>query len=356
MSDDTMRDDLNAAIELLDGDDDEQETESPAPDVPLDTRSSGDDDSSSVVTDPVSLAPATVSSDSDEDSTRGVHRDSDSSSASERGTTATRLKAPAGWTPQQREQWSKIPQDIQEHIAARETEMADSIANTATSRATHDRMETLAKSYAPIMAAEGVSDPVQAAEGLFQTVSQLRMGNAQQKAQTIAQLVSYYGVDVGALDNALVGKDTPASPNADVERMLEEKMQPFNHMMQLLEQAKGEQVNQTKVNAEKAVKDFAANAEFLGDVRNDMADLIDLAHKRGVDMPLQEAYDKAVAMSPEINKVLEQRKLMERNSTVQAKRTAASSLNGKRSGVDAPPSGGGSMRDDIMAAFDSMSN
>lgn len=353
MPDDTMRDDLNAAIEEFEEQDNEREesgtdvgsgSDSDAGGLP--SADDSGDESAGDVAPVVSAAVDDTPDDSD------VPGDSPSTPVSE---TPTGLKAPAGWNPQQREQWSKIPQDIQEHITARETEMATSMANTSESRTVHDRMQQLGQSYAPIMAAEGVTDPVQAAEGLFQTVSQLRMGNAQQKAATIAQMIKHYGVDVSELDNHLSGQQAESPVNSEVERLLEQKMAPFNQMMQLLEQAKGEQATQTKANAQKEVEAFASNgAEFIGDVRNDMADMIDFAHGQGREMTLQDAYNKAVAMNPQIAKVLEGRKLMTQNNSVQKKKAASSSLNGKRSGITAPPAGGGSMREDIMSAFESL--
>ena len=328
--DNTMRGDLDAALEGLDT---SFEDDDPQPTEPSTEPSPQNDD------EPEELPLAA------EDTTPPT---------TDEPATEPKVKAPAGWTPAQREQWSKIPSELQQQITAREAEIAKTMANSSDSRNVHDRMAKLGQSYAPIMAAEGVSDPVQAAEGLFQTVSQLRMGTPQQKAETIANLINHYGVDITTLDDALVGKPQQQSPQTEMERILEEKMAPFNQMMQLLEQAKGKSQTQVQESAQQSVQDFAKNAEFLGDVRNDMADMIDFAHSRGQEMSLQDAYNKAVAMNPEISKVLEQRKIMGGNKALQQKRAASSSLNGKRSGLTAPPSGGTSMRDDITLALEAL--
>jgi len=350
MAEDTLRDDLNSALESI-GNESGREEEPAVEPVGADSGGHhSDSDNSYSGGDTGGSAPADIPEPHNGGSGDDLPVSGGAPVAA--NSAGTGLKAPAGWTPQQREQWSKVPPDLQAHITARETEMATNIAGTSESRGTHDRMQKLGQSYAPIMAAEGVSDPVQAAEGLFQTASQLRMGNAQQKAQTIANLINHYGVDVGTLDNALVGKNEPA-PQTEMEQMLDQKMQPFNQMMQMLEQAKTTSAEQVKTQAAQAVQEFSHNAEFLGDVRNDMADLIDMAHARGVEMPLQEAYNKAVALNPEITKVLEQRKLMGGNTAIKAKQAAASSLNGRRSGVTAKPAGGGNLRDDLLSAFDS---
>ena len=262
--------------------------------------------------------------------------------------------APAGWSPQQREEWSKIPPNIQKHINDRETEIAQHMEHTSTARKTHDRMAQLGQSFAPVLAAEGVSDPLQAVEGLFNTVAQLRMGTAEQKAQTVAGLIDHYGIDITTLDNALVGSQTPA-PNAEMERLLDQRMAPVNQLMQQLQQAEQSQQQATVQQAQQTVDQFAPNAEFLNDVRHDMADLIDLAAKRGQKMEIKEAYDKACALNPQVSQVIDQRKQQEaltgRTAALQGKQLAASSLNGRRGGT---PSSGGpmSMREQLNSAWD----
>jgi hypothetical protein len=87
-----------------------------------------------------------------------------------------------------------------------------------------------------------------------------------------------------------------------------------------------------------------------------MADLIDMAAKRGRDLPIQEAYDKACALNPEISSVITERARVEtllgNKTTLANKRNAASGLNGQQLGE-----GGGragmSMRDTLADAWDS---
>jgi hypothetical protein len=56
-----------------------------------------------------------------------------------------------------------------------------------------------------------------------------------------------------------------------------------------------------------AVQEFSAKAEFLDDVREDMADLLEGAARRGVALTMEEAYDRACHMNPDIRRVLQQR-------------------------------------------------
>jgi hypothetical protein len=266
------------------------------------------------------------------------------------------LKAPAGWSPKDRENWSKVPPELQQRINAREQEMIDTMANTSASRQVHERMTQLVNSYAPVMAAEGVNDPIEAAEGMFKTVAQLRMGTAQQKAQTIAQMINHYGVDITSLDNALVGNEQPTTTQtSDVEQRVAEQMQPFNKVMETLQQLTDQKTEQSKASAISSVQQFADTAEFLNDVRNPMADLIDAAAARGQDLSLEKAYNMACMLDPEISAVLDQRKqdaaLLGSNNNLANKRRAASSLNGRQSGI-ATHQGGVNRRSDLLQAWD----
>ena len=262
------------------------------------------------------------------------------------------LKAPAGWTPKLRESWSKVPAEVQAQINAREKEMSASMANTSAARTTHDRMAKLGQSFAPIMAAEGISDPVEAAEGLFNTVSKLRMGSPAQKAQVISELISSYGVDISTLDDLIVGNTPQSSPNADMERLIDQRMEPLNQVMQMLNQQQQQKGAESKVQAEQEIKSFAENAEFLGDVRMDMANIIDYAGSQGRKMGMKEAYDTAVAMNPEIQQVIAQRKITGGNTAITAKHTAASSISGRKAGTGNVGNGAMSIRESISSAWD----
>lgn len=265
------------------------------------------------------------------------------------------VKAPLDWSPKQRESWSKVPRPIQDKIIAREQEAAQAMAGTADARKTHDRFSQLANSYAPVLAAEGVNTPMEAVEGLFKTAANLRMGTPETKARQIAQMIKHYGVDVQALDSVLVGEAPQQNQNAQFEQMIDQRMAPINQVFEQLTQMQQNKQQQVQQQANHSVEDFGAKAEFLNDVRMDMADLIDMAAKQGRQLSLQDAYDRACTLNPEISKVLEDRKNQERilgsNSTMSAKRNAASGLNGRMTG------GGGSasnvsIRDAIANAWD----
>ena len=268
------------------------------------------------------------------------------------------INAPLGFTPEAREAWKSVPDVVKAQINKRETEITEAVANTGEYRRTHTALTNLAQSYAPILAAEGAESPMAAVEGLFRTVAELRVGSPQQVAQKMADLIGHYGVDIKMLDGALSGQPV-ASPEEDrIAKMLEERLAPFQSMIQNQKQQGEVQQQQAAQAVQAELAEFAAKpeAEFLNDVRNDMADLIELASKQNRIMSFEEAYKKACAMHPEVSKVVEKRAadaaLVSGKQKTTEKSNAASALRSNGASV-AQGAGDQSLRGTINSIWDS---
>jgi hypothetical protein len=348
----TMRDDLDAAVESTGAELNETEQEILTSDVQDDTfkeespPQEGEQDNQA----PEVVSESTIEASGKPD-TGTEQKDPDSIAESK---SSDSMKAPVDWSPQEREQWSKIPRNLQEKITGREKEMATQMAGTAEAKKTHDYMQQLGSSYASVLAAEGAQSPMHAVKGLFDTVASLRMGTPQDKATKMAQMIQHYGIDIGALDSVLAGQAPEVNQNTQMEQMIDQRMAPINQLMERQKQQEQSQLEAKQNEATQSVKDFSAQAEFLSDVRIDMADLIDMAAKQGRKLSLQEAYDRACTLNPEISKVLEDRKrqetLLGNRQNICEKRLASSSLNGRQIGTPSPDNV--SMRDAIAGAWD----
>jgi hypothetical protein len=251
---------------------------------------------------------------------------------------------------------------VQEQILDREAHIAKEMSHVKVARQTHDTFTQIANQYAPILAAEGV-DPIQATQSLFKTVAQLRLGTQTQRAQVIAELINNYDINIGTLDDVLSGSISDDAPTAydnrggppEIDRIIEERLAPIT---QLLSQEQDRQRQQVYEQAHDVVEQFAETAEFLADVRMDMADIIDAKTRQGVKISLQDAYDAACQLNPEIRSILQQRQQQTlataNQQTLAQKRDASGSLNGKKTGVAVKTQSSGSLRGDIAAAFDAL--
>lgn len=260
------------------------------------------------------------------------------------------LKAPVGYSAESREVWKNTPKAVQEQIHKREVEIASAMQGTSEARKTHQAINQLASSYAPILAAEGADTPMAAIETMFQTVAQLRVGSPQQKAQKMAQLISDYGVDINTLDAALAGVDPQQQdPNYGVQQAIDAKLNPI---IQHFEAQQQQQRDAAQQGVNTQVKKFADNAEFINEVRMDMADLLDLASMQSREMTIEDAYAKAVAMRPELQKILNDRSLIGRNKAVAGKRNAGSSIASRGSNATSQNHKPTDLRGEIEALWD----
>jgi predicted phage tail protein len=261
---------------------------------------------------------------------------SDGSAPAEAGKSGDGDRAPVGWNPELREQWAGLPDGVKQQIHQREQHMAQAMQGTAQARQVAQDFQGISQKYGSVMAAEGFQNPMQAVDTMLQTVTELRMGSPAQKAGRIAELIQSYGIDIKTLDDSLAaqvsGQPAPQQQQMDpnIQHMIDQRMQPMNQMMNQLAGMQQHKQQQGNIAAQQEVQQFAQNAEFLDDVRHDVADLIDMATKHGRDMPLQEAYDKACAMNPQIANVLAQRTQQQNLATagqrMNSKKMAASSL------------------------------
>lgn len=266
------------------------------------------------------------------------------------------INAPIGFTPESREQWKDVPETVKADIQKREKEITAAMSHSAESRRTHDHMTKLGESYATVLAAEGVDTPIKAVESLFRTVAELRMGTPQQTATKMAGLIKHYNIDIGILDSVLSG-DMSAQNTDDsrLAKILDDRLAPVQDLLR----TNAAREKATAAAAQAAVNDelkkFAGKAEFLNDVRDDMADLIDLASKRGHKMGFDEAYKKACAMHPTISGIMEKRvkdeALKNSGEKLKGKRNAASSIRQSTGSVDSK-SKTLSLRGEISSAWD----
>jgi hypothetical protein len=103
-------------------------------------------------------------------------------------------------------------------------------------------------------------------------------------------------------------------------------------MLNQFQQAQAQAMYQQQAQAQNEVAQFLNQAEFGEDVREDMADILETAQKRGKSMTLQEAYEAATYMNPSVRKVMQQRQAAQgaqvQTQAAQRAKAAAVSVSG----------------------------
>jgi hypothetical protein len=208
--------------------------------------------------------------------------------------------------------------------------------------------------------AEG-SNPLQAIDNLMATAAKLRTGTAPELAQLVAGMVKQYGVGrfgqnfIESLDAALAGEVPQADPvQSQVQQVLQQQLAPVQQFMSQFQQAQLAQQQRAQQEAASEVQQFLDRAEFGNDVREEMADILEVAERRGRELSLQDAYKQACLVNPRVRAVLEQRAkakgAQQLTGAAQKARAAAVSVSGGPT-LSAPKGGAADVRSAIEAAI-----
>jgi hypothetical protein len=264
-------------------------------------------------------------------------------------------RPPQSWKKEAKGEWNNLPLHIRQEVHKREAEITRVLNQTAPDRQLAEQFKQTVQPFMARIQANGVN-PLQAVEGLFKADYMLATANKADRAKYMADLIKQYDVDIEALDNALVGAAQPQSQQSpDIAALVQQQLQQALAPIMQREQAQREQAQQQVT---QTVEQMVLNPDYpyFDDVREDMADIIEINAKRGVAISLEEAYSRAVRMNPETAGLMERQSTMQtaeqRHLQAQRAKVAASSVTGAPAGAGSQMQvGDGSLRGAIEAAF-----
>lgn len=247
-------------------------------------------------------------------------------------------RAPASWRPDVREHWGQLPEPVRAEIQRREVEVQRTLQESAEARKNYDAVMRTVAPYEAFIRAEG-SNPIQAIDNLMATAAKLRTGTAPELASMVAGIVNQFGIGrfgngfIQALDSALAGQAPVVDPQqAAMEQVLNQRLAPVQQMLTQFQQAQVAQQERIAQAAKSEVETFLDRAEFGNDVREEMADLMESASRRGQNLTLPEAYHKACLLNDRVRTVLQGRLqakgAQQQTSAAQRARAAAVSVSG----------------------------
>ena len=271
-------------------------------------------------------------------------------------------RAPQAWKPAQKAKWDKLDPDIRQEVLRREHETTRVLNDSASARQFTTQLHQVIQPY--MARIQQVGDPVRAIGNLLAADHLLATGGAAQKAQYLAKLIKDYGVDIQALDSALAGSPIADPVESKVEQLLQQRLAPFQQYMTAQQQAAQQVQQQTAAQVQNTVEQMAQDTEnfpYFEDVRDTMADIVEIMAKKGMSIDLKTAYNRAVAMDPAISQIAAQASMTQErtqqaakaNAKAQQALRASSSVRGAPSG----PLSGKPPRDRravIEAAFDDL--
>ena len=248
--------------------------------------------------------------------------------------------APVGLSAAAKEAWKDAPEPIRKEIEKREKDYQKGLQKNAEWAKRAQDMDAVLQPYQQYMAMNGGA---RAIPDLLATASTLQMGTPEQRAQTAADIIKQYGINISMLDSILAGEAQAAPQLSPIEQRMQDFLDSQERAQQNSIAAKQQQVTQSV----EAFLDDPKN-EFANDVSAEMADLLEMAGRRGENLTMDEAYQKACRLRPDIWEIIQAR---ETTKQVSKRKTAASSISGSPEGsaTTAPPA---DRRAAIEAAWD----
>lgn len=276
------------------------------------------------------------------------------------------LRPPSSWKPSMRDKFLTLPEDVQREVLRREVDISKGMEIAAESRKFKQEFDTHVAPYAAEIASRGVS-AMDAFDNYLQTAYALRHAPTQEKASLVAGMIQQYGIDLPTLDQILTNQiENPGAPGGggngvdpSVAAAVNQALQPYQQMFSNIQQREIRSAEQTQTDVTSEIATFKADDanEFFEDVKVEMGNFLEAAAMRSQPMTLQDAYDRAILLRPELAEIVAQRKLQ---TQAEAKTSAAAAAKAKAVGITgtSPDVGSGraqaqSLRGAIEAAIDS---
>lgn len=255
-------------------------------------------------------------------------------------------KAPLGWGPKRDEMWNRVPADIRQMITKRETESQHAMSQAGRIRKIAEEYHQVIMPFENIIKSMGTT-PSQAIKEVMTTATALIIGTPQQKVAVVAEMVQRYGVDLPTLDKVLTealkngGGRLQGGPNQGEEALLARimpRLKPLYDLQTRLQEADGQRHERLTHEATEAINSVQ-NEPYFEDVKQDIADIMEISANRGRVIDIKQAYQKACELHPEISKMVGARRPSTPANVVARARRASSTVRGAPGGPVSPIKG-----------------
>lgn len=239
-------------------------------------------------------------------------------------------RPPASWKKDYHEPWNTVDDKIKEYVWQREEQMKKGIEPLMSKAQFADTMNQALEPYMNTIRGLGLT-PDKAVSALMQADYTLRTAPPDQKLQYLYQLASQYGIDLNQNGVAPQAQPNTYAPILNEINTLKGEIEGWKQQQEAVQ-------NQTLLNE---INGFATKAEFFEEARPTMIQLL----QSGLAQTLEEAYDKAIRLDPELHGQIEQarqaevaaQKSAQLNRAAKAARAAAVSVRSSTPGTHTAP-------------------
>ncbi len=247
---------------------------------------------------------------------------------------------PKSWKKDYHEHWSKLDPSVQDYVLQREDEYFRGVGSYKQQAEVGSQFLEAARPYEAQFRAMGVH-PVQAFQSLMNADYRLRTSDPATKAQLFAQLAQQYGVDLGAVQNPPEVDPQAQHYNSTIQQLQAQIAQQQRMFEELQQSMLAPQIQQY------------AEKPYFDELRLEMANLLNA----GLAQSLDDAYDKALRLSPHYETLVAQQRQEAEKARLQesaqaAARAKATAVQVKGSPSTALPDTRRDLRSLVEAAWD----
>ena len=202
-------------------------------------------------------------------------------------------KAPQSWRAASKAKWSIVDPEVRQEVLRRERETTQVLNETANARQLATQLQHAVQPYMARLQSLN-AHPIVAVQELLKADHVLFTAPKQQRAELLAKLISDYDIDIPTLDAVLAGK-APADPvESRVEQMLSQRLAPITQLLTQQQQYEQERHFHQQQELAQVVENLASDPKYpyFEQVRDAMADLIELSARRKQPLSIEAAYNK----------------------------------------------------------------
>ena len=214
-------------------------------------------------------------------------------------------RPPASWEKDYHEDWKAAPARVQEYAWQRENEMKAGVEPLISKAQFADQMQEVLSPYMNTIQGLGIDAPG-AVKALMEADHALRYSNPQEKRQYFARLAQSYGVNLSDM-----GDQPQLAPTDPTIYALQNELNNVRGEVQGWKQAQEQQQNQALLGE---INNFSQKAEHFEEARPAMIQLLQI----GMAANLDEAYEKAIRLNPELFDAVQSGRQAESDATKRA--------------------------------------
>jgi hypothetical protein len=247
-------------------------------------------------------------------------------------------RPPASWKKDYHEIWQKADPKMQEYAWQREEQMRAGVEPLLSKAQFADAMQEAISPYMTTIQGLGLT-PDKAVAALMEADHKLRNSDPQTRMVYFQQLAQSYGINLGAVQPTAAPGQAPQQQAVDpTVWALQNELNKVRGEVMGWKQQQEMAENQQLLNE---INQFSLKAEYFEDVRPTMIQLL----QSGVAQTLEDAYDKAVRLDPNLFEQMAKaqqaevaaKQAKEQNRAAKAARAAAVSVRSATPGVNTAP-------------------